>query len=77
MASTRPVRAGALDITPDIAAARTYAREVKIACDELHDDPFNPQARANVLKLIIDDSPEADAALVRALARNGAGTVGD
>lgn len=77
MASTSPARAGALDITPDIAAARAYAREVKIACDELHDDPFNPRARAELLKLIVDDSPEADAALTRALARIGAGAVGD
>lgn len=66
-----------LDISPSIAAARAYAREVKIACDEWHDNPFDREARAKVLKLIIDDSPEADIAFVRALADLGAGTVGD
>ncbi len=66
-----------LDISPAIAAARSYAREVKIACDELHDDPFDRQARAALLKLIVDDSREADIAFARALAENGAGTVGD
>lgn len=66
-----------LDISPAIAAARTYARDVKIACDELHDDPFDLDARAALLKLIVDDSPEADAAFARALAENGAGIVGD
>jgi hypothetical protein len=62
---------------PAIAAARSYALEVKIACDELHSDPFDRRARAAVLKLIVDDSTEADAALTRALAENGAGIVGD
>jgi hypothetical protein len=57
-----------IDITPDIAAARRYAREVKTACDDLYDDPFNRRARAALLKLIVADSSDADAALVRALA---------
>ena len=56
---------------------RTLARRIRIACDELHDDPFDMNARAALLKLIVDDSPEADAAFTRALAENGAGTVGD
>jgi len=57
-----------LDISPDIAAARSFARAVRIACDELHDEPFSPKARAELLALIVNDSPEADAALARALA---------
>ena len=77
MATSATARSRDLDISPAIAAARTYSRDVKIACDELHDDPFNPQARAALLKLIVDDSSDADAALTRALAENGAGTVGD
>jgi len=77
MATSASARSRTLDISPAIAAARAYAREVKIACDELHDDPFDANARAALLKLIVDASPEADAAFTRALAENGAGTVGD
>jgi hypothetical protein len=77
MATSASARSRTLDISPAIAAARAYAREVKIACDELHDDPFDTNARAALLKLIVDASPEADAAFTRALAENGAGTVGD
>ncbi|MDQ1250880.1 MAG: hypothetical protein QG597_5260 [Actinomycetota bacterium] len=54
--------------TPDITTARRFSRAIKLACDELYEDPFNRRARAALLKLIVDDSPEADAALVRALA---------
>lgn len=57
-----------IDITPDIAAARHYSKEVKTACDDLYDDPFSRRARAALLKLIVNDSSAADAALVRALA---------
>jgi hypothetical protein len=77
MATSVSARSRNFDISPSIATVRAYSREVKIACDELHDDPFDRSARAAVLKLIVDDSPEADAALARALAENGAGTVGD
>lgn len=75
MATSASARTRNLDISPAIAAVRTYSREVKIACDELHDDPFDIGARAALLKLIVDGSPEADAALTRALAENGAGIV--
>ncbi|RAV06181.1 hypothetical protein DQP55_24155 [Mycolicibacterium sp. GF69] len=77
MATSASARSHSIDISPAIAAVRTYSRDVKIACDELHDDPFDMNARAALLKLIVDDSPEADAAFTRALAENGAGTVGD
>lgn len=77
MATSASAHSRNLDISPAIAAVRAYAREVKIACDELHDDPFDVNARAALLKLIVDDSPEADASFTHALAENGAGTVGD
>lgn len=60
-----------------VVSPASWRRLVKIACDELHDDPFNAGARAALLKLIVDDSSDADAALTRALAENGAGIVGD
>jgi hypothetical protein len=77
MAIDNSARVRRLDITPDFAAAKGYAREVKIACDDLYANPFDHDARAVLLKLIVDASPEADAAFARALARNGAGTMGD
>ena len=41
---------------------RRYSRELKIACDELHGDPFDTDARAHLLRLILQDSQIADAA---------------
>ncbi|WP_172975574.1 hypothetical protein [Mycobacterium avium] len=38
---------------------------MKIACDELHDDPFNSDARAQLMRLILHDSKNADAAQER------------
>lgn len=46
----------------DLALVRGYARELKIACDDLHDEPFNPEARAHLIRLILQDSKSADAA---------------
>lgn len=46
----------------DLALVRGYARKLKIACDDLHDEPFNLQARANLIRLILHDSKSADAA---------------
>ncbi|WP_049743230.1 hypothetical protein [Mycolicibacterium goodii] len=46
----------------DLTLVRGYARNVEIACDFLHDEPFSPQARANLLRLILHDSRSADAA---------------
>jgi len=59
-------------INPDMAALRSYARRVKIACDELYDDPFSRAARATLLRLILEDSPQADAALARVISQNEA-----
>jgi len=49
----------------DMAVVRGYCRELKIACDELHDDPFNPVARQELIRLILQDSKTADAAKAR------------
>lgn len=49
----------------DMALVRGYSRELKIACDELHDDPFNPIARQELIRLILQDSKSADAAKER------------
>lgn len=46
----------------DLALVRGYARELKIACDDLHDEPFNPQAREHLVRLITQDSKTADEA---------------
>lgn len=50
---------------PDLGTVRDFARNLKIACDELHDDPFNPDARAALLHLLESDCPAADAAFAR------------
>ncbi|MEU0497883.1 hypothetical protein [Mycobacterium sp. NPDC006124] len=50
---------------PDWTVVRDFVRELKIACDDLHAEPFNPEARKRVLKLIQSDSPAADSALER------------
>jgi hypothetical protein len=63
------------ELAPAQALARVhvqqYARAVKIACDDLHADPFNRQARAELIRLIVDDTPESDIELLRALANRG------
>lgn len=46
----------------DLALVRAYSRELKIACDELHGDPFDADARAHLLRLILQDSKGVDAA---------------
>ncbi|MFV8142330.1 hypothetical protein ACNQR7_32705 [Mycolicibacterium senegalense] len=70
--SRRPSTASGAGFDEDLAAARRYAREVKIAADEWHDNPFSESARAKVLKLIVVDSDEADASWLRAIARHDA-----
>lgn len=60
----RDSRFTSFDISPDIATVRAYSRRMKVACDELHDNPFNHQARAALMRLILD-SAEADAAFAR------------
>lgn len=62
-AATRVVQLPTAD--SDIALVRGYSRELKIACDELHDDPFNLTARRKLIRLILQDSKTADAAKKR------------
>lgn len=52
-------------VDADVQAVRAFDRRLKIACDELHDDPFNAQARAELVHLIQRESSQADAALAR------------
>jgi len=46
-------------------AVRAFIRTVRIACDELHDEPFNADARAALVDLLKIEGPSADAALLR------------
>jgi hypothetical protein len=42
------------------AGSRTredYTRQVRIACDDLHDDPYEPAARAAMFELFKRDIP--------------------
>jgi hypothetical protein len=41
----------------DLATVRDFNFALKIACDELHDDPFNPVARAELVHLNTDEAP--------------------
>jgi hypothetical protein len=49
----------------DLAVVHDYSRQMKIACDDLHDDPFDTQARARLIALIKEQGPIADAAVGR------------
>jgi hypothetical protein len=49
----------------DLATVRDFNFALKIACDELHDDPFNAVARAELVRLNTDEAPTADAAQLR------------
>jgi len=49
----------------DWTVVRDFIRDLKIACDDLHAEPFNPQARDTVLRLLQKNSPAADSALDR------------
>lgn len=52
------------------AAVRDFTLQMKIACDELHDDPFDTNARDKVVQMILQDSRFADAALDRLTAHS-------
>ena len=52
MATSASARSRNIDISPAIAAVRAYSRDVKIACDELHDDPDDVDARRTLLALL-------------------------
>lgn len=46
----------------DLAIVHAFERSMKIACQDLFDDPFNPDARADLVATILRDSNTADAA---------------
>lgn len=48
----------------DNTLVRGFARDLKAACDDLYDEPFNPGARETVLRLL-NASGIADAAYAR------------
>lgn len=50
---------------PDWNVVRGFVRDLKIACDDLHAEPFNPEARSAVLHLLQNESSAADVALNR------------
>ena len=56
----------------DVAVARAYASEIRQACKGLSESPFSGPARAEVLRLIVADTAEADAAWTRLLVDNDA-----
>lgn len=53
----------------DISTVRAFVRTLKIACDELHDEPFSAEAREALQRIIADDAPAADEAYARLGAR--------
>ncbi|SLH38824.1 hypothetical protein [Mycobacteroides abscessus] len=53
----------------DETQARSWARRVRHACEELFGDPFNDDARAAMVDVLVRQGPDADAALMRALAK--------
>jgi hypothetical protein len=51
---------------------KEYAYQVRIACDDLHFDPFDPAARSTLLMLLVENAPPGDpmaAAVNRGLRR--------
>lgn len=57
----------------DLALVNNYRRAVKIACDEVYDDPFDKGARARLTR-VIEQSRSADAAQARLALRGDART---
>jgi len=53
---------GSVDADREIV--RGYTRAMKIACDDLHADPFDPDALAQI-ETVLRDSEVADAARTR------------
>lgn len=47
----------------DLMTVREFIRDLRIACDELHDEPFNTGARAAIINMLADRGPSADADL--------------
>lgn len=47
----------------DLMTVRDFIRNLRIACDELHDEPFNAGARAAIIDMLGDRGPSAAADL--------------
>jgi len=45
----------------DLTTVRDYIRALRIACGELHDEPFNASARAAIIDMLGDRGPTAAA----------------
>lgn len=54
----------------DYAVVRGFSRELKIACDELHDNPFDSDAREALRTLLVERAPVADEAFYRLSAQS-------
>jgi hypothetical protein len=48
---------------PTQTATKEYVRRVRLACDDLHDEPLNPTAREALLKVLTEDVPADGPAL--------------
>jgi hypothetical protein len=48
-----------------LAVVHHYSRHVKMACDDLHDNPFDEEARAQILAIIAAQNLLADAVVSR------------
>ncbi|EHB48643.1 hypothetical protein MycrhDRAFT_5484 [Mycolicibacterium rhodesiae JS60] len=54
-----------IPIDSELATVRAFTRELRIACDDLHANPFDADARAKLVQMIESGSSAADAALAR------------
>lgn len=63
----QPARVHLQHTEHDFAIARNFSHSVKMACDDVYGDPFDPAARAHLLAMLLEQGPVADAALSRLL----------
>jgi hypothetical protein len=63
----QPARVQLQHTEHDFAVARNFSHLVKMACDDVYGDPFDPAARAHLLAMLLEQGPVADAALSRLL----------
>lgn len=54
----------------DYTIVRGFSRDLKIACDELHDNPFDSDAREALRTLLAERGPVADEAFYRLSAQS-------
>ncbi|SHU71800.1 Uncharacterised protein [Mycobacteroides abscessus subsp. abscessus] len=50
------------------AEALSFARRVREACEELYATPYNTVARAAMVDLLVNEAPDADEAMAKAVA---------